>query len=102
MNIFRGVAIFFTQLPILLYVGGSFDLLFVFNQTDAGFNTLLFLSFFVVPILNLSWLIAEIRLSVRMSRHQHRAIYFLMLIIPVFFFVESIAVDHYLLSQVRM
>ena len=88
-------------MPILLYVGAKFDLLFGFNHTDAGFNTLLFL-FFLVPLLNLSWLIAEITLSVKLSRHQDRAKPFLIPSIALFFFMESIAIDLYLLSQARM
>ena len=101
MTIFRSIAILLTQLPVLLYVGGSRDLLFGFNQTSAGLSTLLFL-FFVVPVVNLSWLIVEIRLSVKLSRDQRKAIYFLMPILPVFFFMESIAIDLYILSHARM
>ena len=56
MKFFRGIAIFLTQLTILFYVGGALDLLFGFNQTNAGFNTLLLL-FVLVPLLNLFWVI---------------------------------------------
>ncbi len=93
--------ILLTQLPILLFIGGTLDLLFGFNQTSAGFDTLLFL-FFVVPILNLSWLIAEIRLAVKMSRPRNWLMSFLLPGIALFFFIESIAIDLYLLSQMRM
>jgi hypothetical protein len=95
------MAISLTQLPMILFVGGTFDLLFGFNQTHAGFITLLFL-FVSVPFLNLFWLIIEITLSVKMSKHQVRAVSFLMPIIAIFFLMESIAIDLYLLSQARM
>ena len=101
MNIIRGMAIFLTQLPMILYFGGKFDLLFGFNQTNAGFATLLFL-FVSVPLLNLFWLIIEITLSVKMLKHQVRAVSFLMPIISLFFLMESIAIDLYLLSRARM
>ena len=99
--IFRGIAIFLTQLPMVLFIGGKFDLLFGFNQTDSGFTLLLSL-FVLVPLLNLAWLIIEITLSVKLFRHRDIAVSILMPLIAVFFFVESIAIDLYLISQARM
>jgi hypothetical protein len=86
---------------MILYVGAAFDLIFGFNRMDAGFTILLFL-FVFVPLLNLSWLITEIILSVKLLRHRDRAVSFLMPLIAVFFFIESIVIDLYLLSQARM
>ena len=93
--------IFLTQLPIILYVGAAFDLIFGFNRMDAGFTILLIL-FVLVPLLNLSWLITEIILSVKLLRHRNRAVSVLMPLIAAFFFMESIAIDLYLISQARM
>ena len=101
MNIFRGVAIFLTQVPLIIFAGAKFDLLFGFNRMDSGFGLLLLL-FVVVPLLNLSWLIAEIIRSVKFSRHQSRAISVLMPLVAIFFFVESIAIDLYIASHARM
>lgn len=58
LEIFRTVAIIFTQLTILLILGASFDFLFGFNRTDYGFTTLLFL-FVAAPIVDFSWLLSE-------------------------------------------
>jgi len=99
--IFRGIAIFLTQLPMILFIGGKFDLLFGFNQTHSAFTLLLSL-FVLVPLLNLAWLIIEITLSVKLFRHRNRALSFLLPLIAVFFIAESIAIDLYLLSQARM
>ncbi len=99
--IFRGIAIFFTQLPMILFIGGKYDLLFGFNQTHSGF-TLLISLFVLVPLLNLAWLIIEITLSVKLFGHRNKALSFLLPLIAVFFFAESIAIDLYLLSQARM
>jgi hypothetical protein len=99
--IFRGIAIFLTQLPMILFIGGKFDLLFGFNQTHSAFDLLIYL-FVLVPLLNLAWLIIEITLSVKLFRHRDRALSFLLPLIAVFFFVESIAIDLYLISQARM
>jgi hypothetical protein len=101
MNIFRIMAIFLTQFTIILYFGGKYDLIFGFNQTDAGFSTLLML-FVLVPLLNLFWLIIEIILSVKQSKQQVRAVSFLMPVIALFFLIESIGIDLYLISQARM
>lgn len=86
---------------MLFYVGGEFDLLFGFNRTNAGFTTLVLL-FFLVPVLNLSWLIAEITLSVNRSKQQGKVKSILMPSIAVIFLMESIAIDLYLLLQVRI
>lgn len=86
---------------MILFIGGKFDLLFGFNQTDTGFATLLFL-FVFVPFLNLLWLIIEITLSVKISKHRVRAVSILMPLIALIFLVESIGIDLYLLSQARM
>ena len=101
MNIFRGVAICLTQVPLILFVGAKFDLLFGFNRMDSGFGVLLLL-FIVVPLLNLSWLIAEIIRSIKFSSHQSRAINVLMPLVAILFFVESIAIDLYIASHARM
>ncbi|MES9961572.1 MAG: hypothetical protein ABW089_14170 [Sedimenticola sp.] len=90
-----------TQLPIILFVAGSKDLLFGFNQTDAGFTTLVLL-FLFVPIMNLFWIALEIRLLVVRTRALGELASFQMLGFAFLFFVEAIAIDLYLLTQVRM
>lgn len=101
MNAFRGAAILLTQLPLLLFVGAKYDLLFGFNRMDSGFAVLVFL-FVLVPFLNLSWLGVEIVRSAKLSRRRSRAASFLMLLVPVFFLLESIAIDLYIASHARM
>ena len=92
---------FLTQLPLVLFVGAKFDLIFGFNRMDSGFTLLVYL-FLLVPPLNLSWLITEIIRSVKFSRRQSRAVTFLMPIIALFFLAESIAIDLYIASHARM
>ena len=86
---------------MILFIGGKYDLIFGFNLTDSGFTLLLYL-FLLVPPLNLAWIITEIIRSVKLSRHQIRAANFLIPLIAVFFFVESIAIDLYIASHARM
>ena len=86
---------------MILIIGTKFDLIFGFNRMDGGFTLLLSL-FILVPLFNLAWLITEITLSVKLFKKRDRKISFLMPLIAVFFSAESIAIDLYLLSQVRM
>ncbi|WP_027715135.1 hypothetical protein [Desulfuromonas sp. TF] len=101
MNIFRGVAIISTQVPLILFVGAKFDLIFGFNRMDSGFGLIVFL-FVFIPLLNLFWFIIEVIRSFKFSRHQSRAAAFLMPFIAASFLIESIAIDLYIASHARM
>ena len=90
-----------TQVPLILFIGAKFDLLFGFNRMDSGFTMLLFL-FVVVPPFNLAWLITEIIVSIKRFRQQNRAVSLLMPCMALFFLLESLAIDIYLLSHARM
>lgn len=68
---------------------------------DAGF-TILLLLFVSVPLLNVSWFVAELIRSIRFSRNQSRSEALLMPLIAVFFFVESIIIDLYIASHAKM
>jgi hypothetical protein len=101
LKILRGVAIFLPQLLILLMIGARFDLLFGFNRTDTGFTTLLFL-FGLAPVMNLIWLIVEIINSVRVAKRQNRSMSFLLPGLALFFLLESLFIDIFMLSHARM
>jgi len=101
LRVLRVVAISPPQLLVLLDVGARFDLLLGFNRTDYGFSILVFL-FVVAPLITLSWLVAEIILSLRNARRSKRPISFLMPGVALLFFAESVLVDIFLLSQARM
>lgn len=101
MKFLRALAIILTQSPLLLFVAGQRDLLFGSNQTDAGFSSLLAL-FFLVPLLNLTWLVAEARRSIRLGKYRVSAMLLLMPCVALLFLLESIAIDLYLLSHLRM
>lgn len=101
MNLVRGITIFLTQLTILYYISGSMDLLFGFNQTDKGIGTVMAL-FVLTPLLNLSWLVAEIDRSTKIFGRGKRLATALMPVVAFIFFSESLAIDFYVLSQLRM
>jgi hypothetical protein len=101
LKIFRVIVISSPQLLVLLDLGARFDLLFGFNRTDYGLTTLLFL-FVLVPPLTLSWLFAEIIISVRVAKRQNRKMSFLMPGLALLLFAESMCVDIFLLLRARM
>ena len=101
LNIFRFIAVFSTQWLLLLVVGARLDLFFGFNHIDSGVTFLVFL-FVLVPVLNMIWLIIEIIMFFKLYRHQDRVVDFLMPIIAIFLFAESLAIDLYIISQARM
>ena len=90
-----------TQLTLILFVGGKYDLLFGFNRLDGGFTLLLSL-FVLVPLLNLSWIITEIIFSVKLFHRRKRTLALLFPLVAVFFFIESLAIDLYLMSHAQM
>jgi len=90
-----------TQLPLVLFVGAKYDLIFGFNRMDSGFAVLLFL-FVSAPLLNLSWLIAEIVRSLKDFRRRRKAAVFLLPLVALFFLLESLAIDLYIASHARM
>jgi hypothetical protein len=101
MNIIRGAAILLTQLPLILFWGAKFDMLFGFNRMDSGFAVLLML-FVSVPLLNMCWLIVEIIRSVKFSGRLAITAKITWPIIALFFLLESIAVDLYIASHAKM
>ncbi len=101
LNIFRGIAILLTQLPLILFLGAQYDLLFGFNRMDSGFTLLLYL-FILAPLINLVWLITEIIVSVKRFKYRSKALSFLMPCMAFFFFIETLAIDFYLTTQARM
>ena len=101
MAAFRIVVAFLPQALILLLVGGSFDLLGGFNRTDAGFGTLIAL-FLVTPVATLALLAVEIIRYLLLAKRKDAARSFSMPAVAIVLFLEALAVDLYLLSQLRM
>ena len=101
MNTFRAIAIFLTQLPLILFIGAKYDLVFGFQRIDSGFGLLLAL-FLLAPVFNVSWLVAEVIRTVKYARQPGRALRFSMPFVAIFFLIESIAINLYIASHARM
>jgi hypothetical protein len=99
MTVLRCAGILLPQLLIVLFWTGSHDLLGGWNQTDDAMLTLLVL-FILTPITTLTLLVAEI---VKAFKKQGTASQkTVRLILATALFIEALAVDFYLLTQVRM
>ena len=101
MNLVRAAAIILTQLPLILFLGAKYDLIFGFNRMDAGFGTLLFL-FFAVPLFNLGWTVAEIVRAWRSPSPRSPRAAFLWPLLAAAFLLECLATDLYIASHARM
>jgi len=101
LKIFRGIGVLLPQLIILLNVGARFDLLFGFNRTDAGFSTLLFL-LLLAPAITIIWFIVELIISIIVVKRQNSAISFLMPGLALFFFLQSLGIDIYMVLHFKM
>lgn len=101
MFAFRIVAAALPQVLILLFLGGSFDMLWGFNRTDAGFSTLVVL-FLATPVATLVLLVGEIVRYVLLVKRKDAARSFAMAAVAIFLLLEALTVDLYILSQFRM
>jgi len=101
LNIFRGLAAFLPQLTLAYFIAGSNDWLGGFNQTSAGFTTMLFL-WLGSPLLCLAWMIVEARYAFRHFRSRGLLTLILGPLLAMLFLLESLAIALYILSFARM
>lgn len=100
MTLLRCIAYLLPQVLILLFLGGSRDLLGGWNQTDDALVTLLAL-FVLSPSLALTLLVIEV-VRCWKNRYEQRVRAALFIGLAILFLIEAIAIDVYLLTQVRM
>ena len=101
MLIFRTIVASLPQILILLLVGGKLDLLGGWNRTDSAFGVLILL-FLVTPVATAILLVGE---TIRYRRHVKRGMgtrSFLMPGVAIVLFFEALAIDLFILSQLRM
>lgn len=100
MILLRIIIFIIPQLLIFLFVAGSHDLLGGWNQTDNAMGTLLVL-FLLSPTATLSLLIIE-SVHFYKAAKEMRGRLLLFIGLALCLFLEALAIDFYLLTQVRM
>lgn len=101
MIVFRIVVAALPQLLLVMLVGGRFDLLGGWNRTDGAFGVLMVL-FLVTPVAALALLVVEVVLLRRQAKRDAGAGSSRRVGLAAFLLVEALAVNAYILTQVRM
>ena len=101
MIIFRIIAVCIPQVLLLLTIGGSFDLLGGWNRTDGAFGTMLLL-FLLSPMTSSVLLLVEIIKYLKLIKGESGRPSFLMPGLALLLLFESLVLDIFILSQVRM
>jgi hypothetical protein len=99
--VFRIIVALLPQILLLLLVGGKLDLLGGWNHTDAALGVLITL-FLVTPVATAVLLVVE---TIEYRKHVTRDKVTRSLLLPgfaIFIFLEALAIDIFILSQVRM
>jgi hypothetical protein len=102
--VFRIVGAVLPQLLLLLLAGGRLDLLGGWNHTDSAFGVLMAL-FLLTPVATAALLVIEIlryRRNLRQGSGTHSFRPFRMVAFATFLFLEALAANLLLLSQLRM
>ena len=100
MFVFRCLAYLPPQLLLILYFAGSYDLLGGWNQTDEALVTLIAL-FILSPIMAITLLAREVGgfWKTRTGKGRWKLLF---ITLALLLFAEALALDYYLLTQVRM
>ena len=101
MAIFRIIVAALPQILALLLVGGWLDLLGGWNKTDSAFGILILL-FLLTPIATLVLLVIEIIHYRKQARSVDGKRSFVMSGLAIGLFIESLALNIVILSQLRM
>jgi hypothetical protein len=99
--VFRIIVALLPQILLLLLVGANLDLLGGWNHTDSAFGVLIIL-FLITPVATAVLLVVE---TIKYRKHVTREKAtgsFLMPGFTIFLFLEALAIDIFILSQVKM
>jgi len=96
----RGIAYLLPQVLILLFLGGTYDMLGGWNQTQGAMGTVLML-FVLSPLAAFSLLVCEI-IRICKNWKSRRGKGLLLAVLATLILFEALAIDLYLLTQVRM
>ena len=91
------------QLLILQFLGSMYDFIGGWNRaTDGSFIKVLIILFLLNPVVTMAWAIAEPVRYFRQEKNQNGLRCLLMTILALLLFIESLAIDYFILTQIRM
>ena len=101
MKTLRIIAVIMPQLMGLLMLGGWLDLLAGWNKKDSALGVLIVL-FLITPVLTSGYMITELIVRRRKRSCGLQPGPFLWPAIAILLFIEALALDIFVLSQLRM
>jgi hypothetical protein len=103
LAILRIIGVVLPQILILLFLGSMYDFLGGWNRAPySSFITVLIILFILNPVVTLAWVIAEPVRYFRQGKNQKGLRCLLMTVLALLLFIESLAIDFYILTQLRM
>ena len=103
MVILRFIAVVFPQLLLLQFLGSMYDFIGGWNRApDASFIKILIILFLLNPVVTIAWVIAEPVRYFRQGKIQNGLHCLLMTVLALLLFIESLAIDFFILTQLRM
>ena len=85
------------------FLGSMYDFIGGWNRApDASFIEILIILFLLNPVVTIAWVIAEPVRYFRQGKIQNGLHCLLMTVLALLFFIESLAIDFFILTQLRM
>jgi hypothetical protein len=101
--ILRIIGVVLPQLLILQFLGSMYDFIGGWNRApDASFIKVLIILFLLNPVVTIAWVIAEPVRYFRQGKTQNGLQCLLMTVLALLLFIESLAIDYFILTQIRM
>ena len=103
MAILRILGVVLPQLLVLQFFGSMYDFLGGWNRApDASFIKVLIILFLLNPVVTLAWVIAEPVRYFRQGKIKSGLRCLLLTALALLLFIESLAIDFFILTQIRM
>jgi len=101
--ILRIIGVVLPQLLILQFLGSMYDFIGGWNRAPgASFINILIMLFILSPVVTIAWLIAEPVRYFRQGKSQKGLQCLLMTVLALLLFIESLTIDWFILTQIRM
>ncbi len=103
MVILRIIGVVLPQLLLLQFLGSMYDFIGGWNRAPgSSFIEILVMLFLLNPVVTLAWLIAEPVRYFRKGKSQNGTQCLLLTVLALLLFIESLAIDFFILTQLRM